>query len=76
MRIAGLWELKWNGYKSGLGLPIKTTSDTRNYYCLDAKIGITERRVLDIVADFPAVRGLDLTITTPDKARDLAVGKL
>jgi hypothetical protein len=76
MRVAGLWELKWNGYKSGLGLHIKTTSETRNYYCLDAKIGVSERRTFDIVADFPATKGLDLTITTPDKARDLAVGKL
>lgn len=43
------------------------------------KLELQERRFLDIVADYPpntGTGGLDFTLTTPDKARDLVVGKV
>lgn len=74
-RVANIWEIQWKGYKSGLGVPIRTVSNQRKYYHMAADISLSERRFIDIEADFPALSGFDVTVTTPDKARDLSVGK-
>jgi hypothetical protein len=53
---------------------------TQSGPCMFERLGMTlelqEKRTLDIETDFVQLQGLGLTITTPDKARDLAVGKL
>jgi hypothetical protein len=54
----------------------KTDRKSASFEKLGVQFELAEQRTLDIVADFPAIQGADLTITTPDRARDLAVAKL
>lgn len=87
MRAAGFHALHWRGYKTSPGVAIKMAppAEPRTYYCLDAQLHLVELRTIDLADYAPSQEaplapgqggaGLDLTVTTPDKARDLAVAK-
>lgn len=70
---ASIFAIDWAGYSTEPTV-IKTSAEPRRYVCVNAKLKLQERRILD-PDSFPAASGLDVTITTPDGAHDLSVGK-
>lgn len=81
-RVAGIFRIEWKGYKlTNVQIPMATgASRDRDgergmYDAMEAQIELVEERRRDPNV-FPLNRGANLTVTTPDKARDLAVAKL
>lgn len=86
LRAAGIHAIDWVGYKATQAVTVKMAppAEPRSYYCLDAELHLVERHSLSLDDYAPSQSaprgpgtgaGLDLTVTTPDLARDLAVAK-
>ncbi len=71
---AGLFAIDVGAWDMGkLSIAVKG-GDARNYDRVGVKLNIQELRTLDIVADYAALGGLDVTIKNSDGTRTLAVG--
>lgn len=88
-RVANIFKINWRGYKLQPVIISMDSGTSRardgaqgEYMAVDAHLELQERCIMDTAVDFPTTSspsqpggGNTLTITTPDKARDLAVAK-
>lgn len=81
-RVADIFRMVWKGYKIddvaiafATGASRDRDGEQGRYEAMDARIDFVEEERRDATV-FPLNRGLDLTVATSDKKRDLAVAKL